>query len=165
MDYTTLNTLLTNNPDALDLSALDVSDHIIAATLNGAPPAALAATTPITQASRGDLLKALIPAVDQLASGKDISGAALASGTSARWEHRFAALRSGADTVTIDADMVGLLNQMVADKLTTAALVTAITTRAMSYAEVKFGAGTVVDWTDVMQARRLAGHRPDQASA
>ncbi len=156
MDYTALHTELTTDPLAIGYSAqLNISDIAVAAMLN-ATTGNGAATITIPSLSRGQWDALLIPLEDQVASGLNLSGAALSSAVIAKWNARIASLRAGDQTIQTSV-MTPFLNSAVTDGLITSAFLTQITTRMGSRAEVLFGAGTVAQWQDIARAMgRLA---------
>lgn len=109
-----------------------------------------------TSVTRGAILRGIIPALDQLALGVDLVDAAIPAATAAKWRNRFDALRASDPEITLDASMVGMLQQLVTDKLMPQPYVDAITKRTGSRAEVLFGAGAVVTPNDISEMRRIA---------
>lgn len=151
MDYTLLKTELTTDPLGLGYaSTLPTSDIATAFLLNSLTGKGTATIT-IPLFSRGELLALLIPLEDQLSSGVTISNTALTQLVLNKWSSRFDALRSG-DTFIATNIMLPLLNSAVTDNITTAAFITQITTRTGSRAEVLFGAGTVIQHSDISKA-------------
>ena len=151
MDYTLLKTELTTDPLGLGYaSTLPTSDIATAFLLNSLTGKGTATIT-IPLFSRGELLALLIPLEDQLSSGVTISNTALTQLVLNKWSSRFYALRSG-DTFIATNIMLPLLNSAVTDNITTAAFITQITTRTGSRAEVLFGAGTVIQHSDISKA-------------
>ena len=151
MDYTLLKTELTTDPLGLGYaSTLPTSDIATASLLNSLTGKGTATIT-IPLFSRGELLALLIPLEDQLSSGVTISNTALTQLVLNKWSGRFDALRSG-DTFIATNIILPLLNSAVTDNITTAASITQITTRTGSRAEVLFGAGTVIQHSDISKA-------------
>ena len=153
MDYNLLNTLLVTDPDGVGFAPyLDISDVECAALFNDLSGRGAASIT-LTQISKGQFLRGIIPATDQLASGVDLNNTAIPATTTAKWKNRFDALRSGNDIITVDATLVGLVTQLISDGLCTQVQIAAFTTRTGSYAEVKFGQETIISWQDIARAR------------
>ena len=151
MDYTLLKTELTTDPLGLGYaSTLPTSDIATASLLNSLTGKGTATIT-IPLFSRGELLALLIPLEDQLSSGVTISNTALTQLVLNKWSGRFDALRSG-DTFIATNIILPLLNSAVTDNIATAAYITQITTRTGSRAEVLFGAGTVIQHSDISKA-------------
>lgn len=148
-----LKTEIQSDPLALGYAAFIASgnDMVLAALLNAitGPGAATISRTAVT---RGALLRGIIPALDQLASGVDSVGVAIPPATSAKWRNRFDALRASDSEVALDAPLGGMLQQLVTDKLTSQPYIDAITKRTGSRAEVLFGAA--VTHIDVANALR-----------
>ena len=152
MDYAALKSEITTDPKALGYAPLiNVSDNGIAGLLNALTGPGAATISLLTQ-TKGAILKGIIPALDQLASGLTLSNSPITSQTAQKWANRFAALRSGDPVVVLDGGLLFLLNQMVADGLTTQPYIDAFTTRTGSRAEALFGAGTVVQPGDIAKA-------------
>ena len=151
MDYTLLKTELTTDPLGLGYaSTLPTSDIATASLLNSLTGKGTATIT-IPLFSRGELLALLIPLEDQLSSGVTISNTALTQLVLNKWSGRFDALRSG-DTFIATNIIIPMLNSAVTDNITTTAFIAQITTRTGSRAEVLFGAGTVIQHSDISKA-------------
>lgn len=147
-----LNTELTTDPAALGYAPyLNISDNECAALLNALTgPGAVTISLP--SQTKGAILKGCVPGTDQLATGVNLSGVAISAATTNKWLHRFNAIRSGDPVLALDTEMMGLLGQLVTDGLMTQAQIDAITKRVGSRAEYLWGAGTVVQPSDVMRA-------------
>ena len=151
MDYATLKTELTTDPLGLGYaSTLPTSDIATAALIN-ATTGKGAGTIRVPSFSRGELLALLVPLEDQLSSGVNISGAAFTQLVLAKWAGRFDALRSGDPQISTTI-ILPLLNSAVTDGLTTAVYITQITNRICSRAETLFGAGTLIQHSDISKA-------------
>lgn len=124
------------------------NDNDCAAMLNAMSQAVIALPT----IGKGALLRGIIPALDQLATGVNLSGVALTAQISAKWTNRFAALRAGDDVMVLDAALMGLLGQLVTDGLMLQPYIDAFSKRNGSRAEVLWGAGTVVRPADIQHA-------------
>lgn len=156
IDLTALRAELTTDPQAVGYAAHYAAgdDYTLAQMLN-ATTGAGAASVPLIAISRGAFLRSVIPGTDRLAAGLDSDGAALTSATITKWTYRFNAARGGDETIALDAAMLGMLGQMVTDKIMTQAEIDAFTTRTGSRAEVLFGAGTVIAVDDVSRTRSV----------
>jgi len=150
MDYAALYTELTTDPAAVGYaSAVTAGNDNACAALLNAPSAAVVTLTSI---GKGALLRGIIPALDQLASGVDVNASALTAQIQSKWNNRFAALRAGDDVIALDAPLMVMLGQLVTDNIVTQAVIDAFSKRTGSRAEVLFGAGTVVQPHDVTVA-------------
>ena len=144
MDYAALKSEITTDPKALGYAPLiNVSDNGIAGLLNSLTGLGAETINLLTQ-TKGAILRGIIPALDQLASGLTLSNSPITSQTAQKWANRFSALRSGDGVLALDANFMGLLGQMVTDGLITQPAIDAFTTRTGSRAEVLWGAGTVI---------------------
>lgn len=153
MDYTALHTEISTDPLALGYAPYVAAgnDGAIAVLLN-APTGVGAATISITTLSRGAVLRGVIPATDQLASGLTLAGVAIPTAVSNKWASRFAALRGADPSMAMDAILMGMLGQLVTDGLMTQPYIDAFTKRIGSRAEVLWGMGTIIQWRDVAAA-------------
>lgn len=147
-----LNAEIQTDPMALGYAPfVNVSDNGIAALLNALTGQG-AATIALKTQSKGAVLRGIIPALDQLASGLTLANAPISSQVTQKWTNRFAALRSGDDSIVLDVNILGLLGQLVTDGLTTQPYIDAFTKRTGSRAEVLWGAGTNIQPHDVAVA-------------
>ena len=103
--------------------------------------------------ARGVVIKGVIPATDQLASGLTISGIVITPALNAKWQNRFAALRAADDRIIIDTGFMFLLNGLVSDGLIQQPYIDALTMKTGSRAEVLFGTGTVISIAQVAATR------------
>lgn len=145
MDYAALKTELTTDPKAIGYaSQLNISDIAVAAMLN-ATTGNGAATVNLPSIAHDDLAILIAPVVMALSTAT----AAL----QAQWGPMLQ-LIGGIQSVALNAQNLGMLNALSADFPTQlpASAVTAATTRMGSRAEVLFGVGTVVSWTDIAKA-------------
>lgn len=142
-----LKTELTTDPAALGYApSVTAGNHNALAGLINAMSAAVIT---LTSQSKGAVLLGIIPALDQLALGTDLSNVAIPAAVSAKWQSRFQALSAGDNSIQLSAAFMGMLGQLVTDKLMTQAQVDAFTRRAGSRAEVLWGSGTAVSSDDV----------------
>jgi len=152
IDYTVLKTLITTDPDGVGFAPyLNVSDVQVAAMFND-PAGPGAGQIDMTSIAKGSLLKAVITATDQLASGATNASASIPPTTTAKWTSRFNALRSGDDVIVLDTSMMGLLGQLVTDGLMTQGQIDGFTNRLGTYGEVNFGQDTVITQHDIAKA-------------
>lgn len=147
-----LHTELTTDPLALGYAShINISDNAIADMLNAKTGAGAAAIT-LAQVGKGAVLLGTVPVLDQLASGLTLAAAPITPEVQAKWQNRFSALRAGSDTLACSPQFIGMLMQLVSDGLTQQPYIDAIIKRAGSRAEVLWGAGTVVQPSDVQAA-------------
>ena len=89
MDYAALKSEITTDPKALGYAPLiNVSDNGIAGLLNALTGPGAATISLLTQ-TKGAILKGIIPALDQLASGLTLSNSPITSQTAQKWANRY----------------------------------------------------------------------------
>lgn len=142
-----LKTELTTDPAALGYApSVTAGNHnALAAMLNAIGTTVIT----LTSQTKGAVLLGIVPALDQLAVGTDLSSAAIPAAVSAKWQSRFQALSAGSDSLQLSPQFIGMLGQLVTDKLMTQAQVDAFTKRTGSRAEFLWGNGTTVSSNDV----------------
>lgn len=145
IDYAALKTELNTDPKALGYATpLAAGAVTTAANLLNATSGAGTATVAVGTPERNTFLLGLLPGMVTLNG--------LSATLQSKWDR---ILRM---VVTLDAIpmnlMQAILNNMVSDGVLTQAQADATWHRVGSRAEVLFGAGTVIDWTDVSKALR-----------
>jgi hypothetical protein len=146
MDYTALKTELTTDPKSLGYAPLltATNDAGCAALLN-ATTGNGAATVNLPSLTHDQFALLIAPVVMALGSAT--------TALQTKWTPMLQLL-GGVQTVMLNQTVMGLINALSAGFPTQlpASAITAATTKTGSRAEVLFGAGTVIQWTDIAHA-------------
>ncbi len=146
MDYTALKTELTTDPKSLGYAPLltATNDAGCAALLN-ATTGNGAATVNLPSLTHDQFALLIAPVVMSLGSAT--------TALQTKWTPMLN-LISGIQSVTLNSTILGMINALSSDFPTelTAAQITSATTKTGSRAEVLFGVGTVIQWTDIAHA-------------
>lgn len=145
----TLKNELQTDPVAMGYAAYLPGNPVGCALLLNSMASPGVASIAVISLPKGSVILAIVPVLDQLATGITLAGAAIPQAIITKWQQRFQALQAATDPLYI-APLVPMFNQAVTDGLTTSAYVQAITHRNGSRTEVLFGAGITVTWQDVI---------------
>ena len=146
IDAAALHTELTTDPLGLGYARLLANRDTVelAALLNLRSGGGSALIVPAS-ITKGAILLGIIPFLDQLSSGNEVSGAVFSTATVAKWMARFNAVRSGDDILALTPPLQAMFGQIVTDGLGTQAQLDGFLKRTGSRAEVLFGADAEVD--------------------
>lgn len=139
LDHAALkNEILTGPLSASCAPHVTAGNHNAIADLLNTDPAGVR-TVVRKSMTRGGMLKGLIPATDRLAAGVGVSAATIPDTTASKWQARLESLRAGNPDIELDAAMLEMLGQLVADDLATQGEIDAITQHSISAAEFAIG--------------------------